>query len=782
MKQLLSIMMVAAAATASAEVLTPAQALERALGAAPAGVKKAASMQKGAKLKPALTIGETADAPELYVMTPTDGSLIIVSAESETPALLGYSDNAGFDPTNIPPAMNAMLNTFAYEIKAARAGIATAATGGRADMPAILPLCKTTWNQDAPYNLYCPKMDGKASMTGCVATAMAQVLKVLEWPKQCNGGTETYYWDNGKQNLTLNFDDVTLNWASMRDHYTGSGTTVSSKATASLMQAVAYAGHMNFSPSASGTHGITMATGLIKHFDYDCTLSYEQHEWYTQADWEGLIHHELSVGTPVYCDGVTGDYSAGHAFVIDGYAGDGFFHLNWGWGGMSDGYYRLTALDPSAQGIGGSTSGYNFAQGIIVGLKRGATTPLSESPLVFQCYNTFGTSTQNVTKGRSATFSGGFYNMSPLTVSKVTPGVRFINENTGEELEYRSSSPINNELPPSNGFLQYNVAMPTSIPEGTYTVHPTIYDRTNKITYEMRSRIGGYGYLIAKVTSTSVVFSEPVRSSIKASDVRLTSEAYVNTPFSVSATISNQTEQPYNGYVTPAIFNINTATAVKVFEPIAIELNAGESQELNIMCGLDKNITTGSYDFALMTENGSMAGPSVRFSVNAHLGTGIMKCDNLKVINTALNNLTFELTATCTEGYYSNPLYVVIFRRSGTGNYLDYFMSEPTLISAGEQKTVTISSTFSSGSPNTIYTARAYYINSQAGSNMPMVDSATVQFTLTDGEYGESNAVEIVSGESETEWIDLQGRHISSPARGSIVIRKQGDKIEKVRL
>ena len=94
------------AATAAAEVLTPSQALTRALGESPAGLRKIAAKERN--LSPVLTIG-AAETPELYVMTPSENSLLIVSAESETPALLGYSDDGGFDPQNVPDGLAALL-------------------------------------------------------------------------------------------------------------------------------------------------------------------------------------------------------------------------------------------------------------------------------------------------------------------------------------------------------------------------------------------------------------------------------------------------------------------------------------------------------------------------------------------------------------------------------------------------------------------------------------------------------------------------------------------------
>ncbi len=777
---ILTMTLLAAAATATAEVLTPSEALERALGEAPATMRKAPGL-KTMKLNPAMTIGKTAE-PEIYIMTPTAESLMILSAESETPALLGYADTA-FDPANIPPAMQAMLATYSSEIKAVRAGIAVEASGSRADMSVVEPLCRTTWNQDMPYNLYCPKLNSQRCMTGCVATAMAQILKAIEWPAKCNGGSETYKWAYGNQDLTLDFDDIELNWEVMRDNYPSTTTNTASKAVATLMQALGYAGHMNYSPTASGTHGVSMAAGLIKHFDFDASISYELHDWYTQTEWETLIHKQLEAGFPVYCDGVNADYSMGHAFVIDGYAGDGYFHLNWGWGGMSDGYYRMTALDPVSQGIGGSTGGYNFAQGIIAGLKKGATTPLTEIPMVFQCYDTFGVTESTVTKASQATFTGGFYNLTPMSVKNVTPGVKFVNNETGEERLLRSTTSITQEIPTNIGIMEYPVTMNKSIPEGEYTVYPTIYDRTNKITYDMRTRIGGYGCLHAKVTSSEVIFSEPVRAEVKATNIKVTSPAYVGTPFTASVTLTNTGNQPYNGFVTPALF-IKGGGAVQAFEAFLVELQAGESKDYSFVCNLGTKVTAGTtYAFAVMAESGKQAGNAIDLKVSARPAYGVMKVDELKVTNTAQNNLTFELTASCTSGYYSEPLFVVIFRKSGTGNYLDYFMSEPQLVNTGESTTVTISSTFAAGTPGTTYSAIPFYFDASQSANTFMEGYSLVQFTLTDGEYGDANTGALESVETESnepvEYYDLQGRRLNGPGRG-ITIRRRGDKTEKV--
>lgn len=783
MKQLLSILMIAAAASASAEILTPAQALERALGSeeTAGNIRKVLSLRKGAKVTPALTVGD-ADAPELYIMTPTSETMVIVSAESEVPALLGYSDNGAFDPADMPPAMQVMLDAYAREIQAVRAGEAVYASGARATREAVMPLCRTAWNQSAPYNYYCPKINGNATMTGCVATAMAQVLKTLEWPAKCNGGTESYDWRIGGKKLSLDFNNVEFAWENMSDIYTSTSITYSAKAVATLMQALGYAAHMDYSTVESGAFGIELAAGLVNHFDYDCTLSYELHEWYTQDQWEGMIHNELMAGIPVYCDGINPDETAGHAFVIDGYQGDGFFHLNWGWGGLSDGYYRLTALDPVSQGIGGSSSGYNFGQGIIVGLKKGATTERALRPLIFGCYGQFECEVSSSTKGKSVKFtSGGFFNMSPLPSGNLTPGVRFVNNATGAEVDMKSTASVNQEIPSTYGFTDYNVTISSTLPDGKYTVYPIVVNNKDNKAYVMRANVGGYGQLNATVAGTKVSFSEPDHASIKATDIKVTSKLYPNTAFTASAKISNNTAVAFNGAVTPVILDRSTGKAVQVFDRIAIELSAGQSKWIEPTNVLDSKIAPGSYIFVLTDDAGYKLGLEIGVTVESRPAAGVMRYDGLKVIDTAKNNLTFEVTASCQSGYYAQPYFVVIYPASATGNYLDYFMSTPVIVAEGEQKTIELSGNFAKGKVGTTYTAIAYYMQNSS-SNIPMVNAAAVKFTLTDGDYGISG-IEAVSDNSDTptEWFDLQGRKIAEPKSG-IAIRRQGGKSKVIRL
>ena len=305
------------------------------------------------------------------------GGFVIVSNDSRTTPILGYSDSGTFDPDNMPDNMRAWLQGYADEIAwlqnqkenntvtvtKARTREGTHAT------TSIGPLLSTTWNQDTPYNNLCPEYsEGLKSATGCVATAMAQVMKYHEWPTAETAAIPEYT-NNGVTRSSL--PATTFDWDNMKDTYTGSETDETAVAT--LMQYCGYSIEMNYGPS-SGAYTENVAYALVNYFDYDSnTMQWISRSSYSYANWTDIIYHELSQGRPVIYTGNTID--VGHCFVCDGYKledNTDLFHINWGWGGTSDGYFVLSVLNPSEQGIGGSASAgaYSFGQDAIIGIQK----------------------------------------------------------------------------------------------------------------------------------------------------------------------------------------------------------------------------------------------------------------------------------------------------------------------------------------------------------------------------------------------------------------------------
>lgn len=518
MKKLLIISLAAMAMVgAKAELLEPSVALERALDEMPAGSARRAMRAKTFnRLK---TVALNSAEAELYVFE-APSSLMVVSAESETAALLGYSDNY-FEGCELPPAMVTMLNLYAEEIRALRQGnviSATASADSRADFSPIDPICKTQWNQNGPYNDNTPSINGKKTYTGCVATAMAQVLKTYEYPAKCSGGSYTYAWTKGGKNLTLNFNTVTLRWDDMLDSYSGTSTSSQRSAVAGLMKAIGYASQMDYGSDASGTQSIYCLAGLIRNFDYDCTSRFLQRDWFPLADWQKMIYDELAAGHPVYYDGQNADGNAGHAFVIDGYSSDGFFHVNWGWGGSLDGYFLLTALDPEGQqGIGGSSGGYSKGCGAVLGLTPGKTTAEEDAPLTFSIYGgDLLVSPSQTTQGQYVTISftndGLLLSFMPFEVSNIYVTLKLTSAD-GKDYYGKFNGPIDN-LKTFYGYKTMAVYLPTGLPAGSYTMQLCVTRQKDNgddgVIYDVYGNQAGKWRKTATVTGNTVKISDYV--------------------------------------------------------------------------------------------------------------------------------------------------------------------------------------------------------------------------------------------------------------------------------
>jgi len=233
----------------------------------------------------------------------------------------------------------------------------------------VLPLLgEIKWNQSAPFNNQCPIYKGVSrASAGCVATATAQVMKYYEHPQR-GKGSHSYTSKTQKYELSANFDTI-YQWSNIRDTYKNNAySRAEGAAVALLMSHVGIATDMNYASNGSASSTQTQLAGyaLKTYFGYDKSMHFESRDHYA-GDWEELIRTELRNKRPVIYSGY--NPSSGHSFVCDGFNTKGYFHFNWGWGGTSNGYFLLTVLYPSGQGIGGSGKGYAQGQEAIIGVK-----------------------------------------------------------------------------------------------------------------------------------------------------------------------------------------------------------------------------------------------------------------------------------------------------------------------------------------------------------------------------------------------------------------------------
>ncbi len=306
-----------------------------------------------------------------YVFNTTGAKgFVIVSGDDRTPDILGYADSGTISEDNMPDGLRYLLDGYAEQLEWLDEHPAEVRSANRASTSrhAIAPLVKTNWNQGEPYNAYCPTLtDGKQTVTGCVATTMAQLMYYHKCP---TGETTSIpgYTTRNKLFTLDGLDATTFDWNDMLTTY-GSGATDTQKAAvAKLMQYCGWALQMNYNTTSSA-YSQSIAEGLKLYFGYSSGIDFVRRNAYSYTDWIDLLYSELANQRPIALGGQSA--GGGHSFVCDGYQGDDYFHINWGWGGDSDGYFRLSALDPYEQGIGGSSTldGFSYDQEAVIGIQ-----------------------------------------------------------------------------------------------------------------------------------------------------------------------------------------------------------------------------------------------------------------------------------------------------------------------------------------------------------------------------------------------------------------------------
>ena len=330
------------------------------------------------------------DIEYYYVFNIGDNDGYVIAAGDDcAPAILGYAVAGSVAVDSMPENMKAWLEEYVSQIEYMQEHQLVASPKLTTSYNAISPLMTTTWGQKNPYNLNCPDFFsyGK-SVTGCVATAMAQVMyyhranSVTQTTAQIPAYDCSTLWVNGSDTLGhIHVDAIPagspIDWANMLDSYSGSSTTAQQQAVANLMKYCGAAVKMNYANSGSGgsyAYSEDVPIALKTYFNYSNETVLKYRSNYSSNDaWENLIYNELSNSRPVYYSGRNS--SGGHAFVCDGYDGSGYYHINWGWSSTSDGYFLLTALDPSQQGTGGTSSGYNQNQAAVINAEPKSSSP-----------------------------------------------------------------------------------------------------------------------------------------------------------------------------------------------------------------------------------------------------------------------------------------------------------------------------------------------------------------------------------------------------------------------
>lgn len=376
----------------------------------------------------------------------TEG-FVIVTADDNVQPILGYSETNFFDPNDVPINMVKWLEGYKKEAEyiVANGVLAdniieqkwrTLKDGSYAvtnrTLMSVNPLLTTTWNQNPYYNSMCPN----GTVTGCVATAMAQVMKYWSHPAQGTGFHS--YNENDFGTLSANFGGTTYNWAAMPNSISSNNAAIGT-----LMYHCGVSVDMNYGYASAGGSGayVISAASPVTHcseyafenyFGYSTNLQGVQRSNYTETAWINLMKAELDAGRPILHAGFGSN--GGHAFVCDGYDNNNYFHFNWGWGGSSDGYFWNDALNPGSLGTGGGSGGFNNGQQIIIGVQPagGGTGSASSMSL----YDNVIATPNPVTYGQAVSVSTNIWNTSSSTFyGEITAALFDANYNFVEHIQ-----------------------------------------------------------------------------------------------------------------------------------------------------------------------------------------------------------------------------------------------------------------------------------------------------------------------------------------------------------
>jgi hypothetical protein len=307
-----------------------------------------------------------------YAVNMNSKGFVLVSGIRSVVPVLGYSFESQYDESEKPCNFRSWMGHYQTQIKYC---IDQHISGGPEidqawehlltndpKSPAVLkgerdvePMLVSTWNQDYPYNISCPADPGGPHghcLAGCVTTAMGQLLYYYRWPLTGTGSYSYIHPDYGE--ISADFSTATYDWEQMTN-----ATDVPNQAIGELLFHLGVSVDMDYGPTSSGMWNHKAAYSLKTYFKYSPETQYVFRDS-TSMDWDSLVMAHLDRAMPCYYAGWADyTYTSGHAFVVDGYQGEDYFHMNWGWGGSYDGYFYLDNLTP-----GGSN--FNYAQELII--------------------------------------------------------------------------------------------------------------------------------------------------------------------------------------------------------------------------------------------------------------------------------------------------------------------------------------------------------------------------------------------------------------------------------
>lgn len=504
--------------------------------------------------------------PDYYVFTASaPKSFVIVAGDDAVKPVLGYSTQNDFSGnSSVSPEVKYWLNWYSEQINYIREKSLTANAEVRDEWNSLLnaetnnsgsiaervtgvqPLLNTTWNQLPWYNELCPTTSSTQSNptgnapTGCVATAMAQIMKYWENPTT-GTGSHSYSTSTVGGTLSANFGTTTYDWNDMPNYLNSNSTSTQKNAIATLMYQCGVAVNMNYTADESGAYVINYGysnmnssqDAMPAYFGYSSNIQGLQRSTYTSdSNWVKMLKFEIDNGRPVLYFGQGS--MGGHAFVFDGYNDNGYFHVNWGWGGISNGYFVIDDLSPSALGVGAGAGNFDQGQGALVMIEpSGSTLPVnpylptsSNFDLVYAAGEGPSSTIHTIHSGDAYSVTGtiknigagaldsSIYNLIVVGLDQSTGDGYILDEKAqeipaGQSYQYDFSTPSLSTLPVGDYYILYGY-----IAVNNSQNYDFVTDNHGQYIAETLTVLGGTGIQNNAVKSGILLFPNPANNQV----------------------------------------------------------------------------------------------------------------------------------------------------------------------------------------------------------------------------------------------------------------------------
>ncbi len=610
---------------------------------------------------------------------------------------------------------------------------------------------------------------------------MAQVIKYHDYPEKGQGSVS--YRTKSGYDVAFDFASTPLPMSLMADTYDNTSTAASRDAVATLMLACGASVAMEYRSDASGAASTSVPGALISHFGYDGnTVAYRMRSWYGLKEWEDLIYNDLATVGPVYYGG--NNMASGHAFVCDGYSTDGYFHFNWGWSGVSDGYFRLTALDPATQGIGGSAAGYNWYQCIVTGV-RPPKQDSCRAMIMLVGGTGFKAEATSAVKGAQVRFTGSLINRSRFALADFAVGVRYDRTDGAGDPVYVDAVESPSTLESGLSVDRLSAVIPQSLADGEYMITP-VYRAFGSDWQEMAAENQTVSRRVHAVVSGSAVEFATAAPSLSITGVTALSPIYQRRSFMIGGQAVNSGNDEFHSTLCGAFLN-QAGYPIAMGEIFYVDLMPGETFDINYYTMVIREdpsaYRVGTHRFAFIDydlfynsreQEVVLYSEPVEMTVKATVDYGTLELVSMVVENAdAVDpaDVRIDVTVKGASNFYSDYLQLFV------NNDMGWFRSlDPVFVEEGQTASTRFRFSMPGAEPGKTYRAILYRYPYDGTS----VVGRRVDFTI-----GASSGIADIATDSDrpVEYFNLQGMPVDAGnlRRGQVYIRRQGSTADKIR-